>query len=72
MTIRSATCQKTRIYKTKAYDKLEEFCDDDKGGDSSFMMCDKFDRQEVVNLLIPIIRRETRGRFKTNLKEGER
>ena len=52
-----------RIYKTKAYDKLEAFCDDDKGGDSCFMMADKFDRQQVVNLLIPIIRKEERERL---------
>lgn len=49
-----------RIYKTKAYDLLEAFCDDDQGGESDFMMCDKYDRQQVVNLLIPLIRRETR------------
>lgn len=52
-----------RIYKTKAYDKLEAMCNDDEGGDSCFMMCDKFDRQAVVNLLIPIIRKEERDRL---------
>jgi hypothetical protein len=51
-----------RIYKTKAYDKLEAFCDDEQGGDSCFMMTDKFDRQQVVNLLIPIIRKEERNK----------
>jgi len=55
-----------RIYKTKAYDKLEAFCDDEQDGDSSFMMCDKFDRQQVVNLLIPMIRKEERERLKKN------
>jgi hypothetical protein len=55
-----------RIYKTKAYDKLEAFCDDEQGGDSCFMMADKFDRQQVVNLLIPIIRKEER--IKVNQK----
>ena len=50
-----------RIYKTEAYDKLEAFCDDDKGGDSGFMLVDKFDRQQVVNLLVPIIRKEMRA-----------
>lgn len=49
-----------RIYNTKAYDKLEAFCDDEQGGDSDFLMCDKFDRQQVVNLLIPLIRKELR------------
>ena len=53
-----------RIYNTKAYDVLEAFCDDDKGGDSSFFMADKYDRQQVVNLLIPIIRKEVRERMK--------
>ena len=50
-----------RIYKTKAYDRLEAFCDDEQGGQSDFMMCDKFDRQQVVNLLVPIIRNEMRA-----------
>jgi len=49
-----------RIYKTKAYEELENFCNDEEGGSSDFMMCDKFDRQAVVNLLIPIIRKEER------------
>ena len=49
-----------RIYKTKAYDKLAAFCDDDQGGDCDFIMADKFDRQQVVNLLVPIIRNEDR------------
>ena len=49
-----------RIYKTKAYDALEAFCDDEQGGDSCFTMADKFDRQQVVNLLVPIIRKEMR------------
>ena len=58
-----------RIYKTKAYDKLEAFCDDDQEGNSDFMMCDKFDRQQVVNLLIPTIRKEERERLlKTQAK----
>jgi len=47
-----------RIHKTEAYDVLEAFCDDDKGGESDFMLCDKYDRQQVVNLLYPIIRKE--------------
>ena len=50
-----------RIYKTKAYDKLEAFCDDEQGGDSdNCMMADKWDRQQVVNLLVPISRNEER------------
>ena len=51
-----------RIYKTRAYDALEAFCDDDLGGDSSFMMCDKYDRQTVVNLIANIVRREERAK----------
>ena len=47
-----------RKYKTKAYDVLEAFCDDDQGGDSTFMMTDKFTREEVVELLYPVIRKE--------------
>ena len=49
-----------RIHDTAAYDALEYFCDDDMGGDSSFMMCDKYDRQQVVNLIYNIIRKELR------------
>lgn len=52
-----------RIYKTKAYDKLEAFCDDEQGGDSCFMMADKFDRQQVVNLILPIIRKEIKDKI---------
>jgi len=52
-----------RIYKTKAYDKLEAFCDDEQGGDSCFTLADKFDRQQVVNLLIPIIRKELKQKL---------
>lgn len=59
-----------RIYKTEAYDRLEAFCDDDQGGDSCFMMSDKYDRQQVVNLIIPIIRKEERERFKTKRGPG--
>ena len=58
-----------RIYKTKAYDKLEAFCDDEQGGNSDFMMCDKFDRQAVVNLLIPIIRKEERLKKTAGVQE---
>ena len=50
-----------RIYLTTAYDVLEAFCDDDKGGNSDFMLCDKFDRQQVINLIVPIIRNEVRA-----------
>jgi len=57
-----------RRYRTGAYDKLEAFCDDEQGGDSCFSMCDKFDRQQVVNLLIPIIRKEERDK----LNEGKK
>lgn len=53
-----------RIYKTKAYDKLEAFCDDDEGGDSTFTLADKYDRQQVINLVIPIIRAEERKKLK--------
>ena len=53
-----------RTYKTKAYDKLEAFCDDEQGGDSTFMMSDIFDRNQVVNLLVPIIRKEERDKLK--------
>jgi hypothetical protein len=55
-----------RIYKTKAYDKLEAFCDDEQGGDSCRVMADKYDRQEIVNLLIPVIRREEQKRHALN------
>jgi len=48
-----------RIYKTKAYDVLEKFCEEEE----DFLMCDKYDRQQVVNLLIPIIRKEERERL---------
>lgn len=58
-----------RIYKTAAYDALNAFCDDDQGGDSSFMLCDKYDKQQVVNLLVPIIRREEREKSKQNVPE---
>lgn len=47
-----------RIYDTEAYDILEAFCDDDLGGESDFMMCDKYDRQQVINLIFPIIKKE--------------
>ena len=47
-----------RVYKTEAYDKLNAFCDDDKGGNSDFLMCDKYDRQQVVNLIVQVVRRE--------------
>lgn len=57
-----------RIYKTKAYDLLEAFCDDDQGGESDFMMCDKYDRQQVVNLLIPVIRKECKITTKGDAK----
>jgi len=53
-----------RIYKTEAYDKLEAFCDDEQGGHSDFIMTDKWDRQKVVNLLVPLIRKEERGKSK--------
>ena len=54
-----------RIYKTKAYDKLEAYCDDEQGGDyENCMIADKYDRQAVINLLIPIIRKEERERLK--------
>lgn len=56
-----------RIYKTKAYDKLEAYCDDEQGGDSDrCMMADKYSRQAVVNLLIPIIRKEVRDKLKND------
>ena len=56
-----------RIYKTKAYDKLEAFCDDEQGGDSdNCMMADKWDRQQVVNLLVPIIRNEERKKIRNS------
>lgn len=57
-----------RIYKTEAYDELEAFCDDEQGGSSDFMLCDKYDRQQVVNLLIPIIRKEYRNKNKGEKK----
>jgi len=48
-----------RIYKTKAYDKLEAFCDDDQGGDcDNCLLADKYDRQKIINLLYPIIKKE--------------
>ena len=48
-----------RIWKTEAYDLLEAYCDDDQGGEcENAMMCDKYDRHAVVNLLVPIIRKE--------------
>ena len=48
-----------RIYKTGAYDLIERYCDDEQGGDyENSIMADKFDNQAVVNLLIPLIRRE--------------
>lgn len=47
-----------RIHKTKAYDVLEAFCDDDQGGNSDFMMIDIYDRNQVVNLLYKIIKKE--------------
>jgi len=58
-----------RIYRTNAYDKLEAYCDDEQGGNSdNCMIADKFDRQAVVNLLIPVIRKEIRDK----LKNGKR
>lgn len=58
-----------RIYKTKAYDKLDAFCDDEQGGNSDFIMIDKYDREQVVNLLVPIIRdEEKKKRFKSGNK----
>lgn len=59
-----------RIYKTGAYDKLEAFCDDELGGDSCFTLADKFDREQVVNLLIPIIRKEEREKRANDNPEG--
>ena len=53
-----------RIYNTKAYDVIEAFCDDEQGGNSDFIMCDKYDRQQVINLLVPIIRNELRNKIK--------
>lgn len=53
-----------RIYRTEAYDKLDAFCDDEQGGDSEFIMVDKWDRQQVVNLLVPLIRNETREKLR--------
>jgi len=58
-----------RIYKTKAYDELEAFCGDDKGGDSMFLMGDIFNRQQVVNLLLPIIEKEAKEEEKANWKK---
>ena len=60
-----------RIYKTKAYDKLEDYCDDDKGGDcDNCMIADKYDRQAVINLLIPLIRKEEKERLKPKHNNG--
>jgi len=44
-----------RIYKTIAYDRLEEVYE---SGWCDNMMTDKFDRQQMVNFLVPIIRNE--------------
>jgi len=56
-----------RIYNTKAYDKLEAYCDDEQGGDSdNCMIADKYDRQAVVNLLVPVIRKEIRDKIKND------
>ena len=59
-----------RRYKTKAYDILEAYCDDDQGGDcDNCMVADKYDRQAVVNLLLPTIRREAIKNTKESTKE---
>ena len=50
------------IYETNAYELLDAFCDDDKGGQSDFIMADRFDRNQVVNLLYPLIKKEIRKR----------
>jgi len=56
-----------RIYNTKTYDKLEAYCDDEQGGDSdNYMIADKYDRQAVVNLLVPVIRKEIRDKIKND------
>ena len=48
-----------RIHKTEAYDLFEAWCDDDQGGDSdNALAADKYDRQQIINLLYPIIKRE--------------
>jgi len=57
------SCEK--IYKTEAYDRFEAYCDDEQGGDcDNCMACDKYDRQAIVNLLIPLIRKEERNKFR--------
>lgn len=57
-----------RIYKTSAYDKLEDAYE--SGWNDNFM-ADKFDRQQIVNFIIPIIRKEERERhLSPSKKEG--
>ena len=56
-----------RIYETSAYDRLEDAY---KSGFNENFMADKFDRQQMVNFLIPIIRKEERERHLSPSAEG--
>ena len=44
------------IHDTKAYDALSEY----RRGGADFMLCDIFDERTVINLLYPIIKKESR------------
>jgi len=49
-----------RIYRTKAYDKVLEYTQENP----DFFLADIWDKQLIVNLILPLIRKEEREKLK--------